>query len=291
MESKNIINRFAEKMNIDANNVFGILKATAFKQRDGNEPSNEQMMALLLVAHQYGLNPFTKEIFAFPDKQAGIIPVVGVDGWSRIINHHDQFDGMEFIQAENYLSYPDAKSCPEWIQCIIYRKDRSHPIKVIEYLDEVYRLPFESKNNGGYKILSAWQSHTKRMLRHKAMIQCARLAFGFVGIYDNDEAENIIAGGQATTIIDIGSIDMNKISDRTKQLTKKLVDRAISTQAWESAMNYCQEQFSGVERRYVELTLIKARENNVVKLAHPDDNSTVIESNTSNSHEEIKEGQ
>ncbi|SET23759.1 phage recombination protein Bet [Thorsellia anophelis] len=291
MESKNIINRFAEKMNIDANNVFGILKATAFKQRDGNEPSNEQMMALLLVAHQYGLNPFTKEIFAFPDKQAGIIPVVGVDGWSRIINHHDQFDGMEFIQADNYLSYPDAKACPEWIQCIIYRKDRSHPIKVIEYLDEVYRLPFESKNNGGYKILSAWQSHTKRMLRHKAMIQCARLAFGFVGIYDNDEAENIIAGGQTTTIIDIGAIDMNKISDRTKQLTKKLVDRAISTQAWESAMNYCQEQFSGVERRYVELTLIKARENNVVKLAHPDGNSTVIESNTSNSHEEIKEGQ
>ena len=29
------------------------------------------------------------------------------------------------------------------------------------------------------------------MLRHKAMIQCARLAFGFVGIYDQDEAERI----------------------------------------------------------------------------------------------------
>ena len=29
------------------------------------------------------------------------------------------------------------------------------------------------------------------MLRHKAMIQCARLAFGFAGIYDQDEAERI----------------------------------------------------------------------------------------------------
>jgi hypothetical protein len=29
------------------------------------------------------------------------------------------------------------------------------------------------------------------MLRHKAMIQCARLAFGFGGIYDQDEAERI----------------------------------------------------------------------------------------------------
>jgi hypothetical protein len=39
---------------------------------------------------------------------------------------------------------------------------------------------------------SPWQTHPKRMLRHKALIQCARLAFGFVGIYDQDEAERIV---------------------------------------------------------------------------------------------------
>ena len=42
-------------------------------------------MALLIVADQYGLNPFTREIFAFDDKRAGIVPVVSVDGWSRIL--------------------------------------------------------------------------------------------------------------------------------------------------------------------------------------------------------------
>jgi hypothetical protein len=30
------------------------------------------------------------------------------------------------------------------------------------------------------------------MLRHKAMIQCARIAFGFGGIFDQDEAERIV---------------------------------------------------------------------------------------------------
>jgi hypothetical protein len=30
------------------------------------------------------------------------------------------------------------------------------------------------------------------MLRHKAMIQCARIAFGFGGIFDPDEAERIV---------------------------------------------------------------------------------------------------
>jgi hypothetical protein len=32
-----------------------------------------------------------------------------------------------------------------------------------------------------------------RMLRHKALIQAARLAFGFSGIYDQDEAERIVS--------------------------------------------------------------------------------------------------
>ena len=88
MEKPKLIQRFAERFSVDPNKLFDTLKATAFKQRDGSAPTNEQMMALLVVADQYGLNPFTKEIFAFPDKQAGIIPVVGVDGWSRIINQH-----------------------------------------------------------------------------------------------------------------------------------------------------------------------------------------------------------
>jgi len=122
-----------------------------------------------LLANQYGLSPWTKEIYAFPDKNNGIVPVVGVDGWARIINGNDQFDGMEFEQ--------DDESCT----CKIYRKDRSRPTCVTEYMSEC-------KRNG----VGPWQSHPKRMLRHKAMIQCARLAFGFGGIYDQDEAERIV---------------------------------------------------------------------------------------------------
>jgi len=72
--------------------LMAVLKATAFK----GQVSDAQMAALLLVANQYGLSPWTKEIYAFPDRQNGIVPVVGVDGWARIINAHPQFDGMDF---------------------------------------------------------------------------------------------------------------------------------------------------------------------------------------------------
>jgi phage recombination protein Bet len=155
-----------------SNDVIAVLKQTAFK---GNV-TDAQMTALMVVADQYGLNPFTREIYAFPDKNNGIVPVIGVDGWSRIINDHPQFDGMEFNQ--------DDESCT----CIMFRKDRNHAVKVTEWMSECKRSNAQP-----------WQTHPKRMLRHKSMIQCARLAFGFSGIYDQDEAERIIESGEKTT--------------------------------------------------------------------------------------------
>ena len=107
----------------DGAELVSTLKATAFK----GQVSDAQMTALLVVANQYGLNPWTKEIYAFPDRQNGIVPVVGVDGWARIINNHPQFDGMEFEQ--------DDEACT----CIMYRKDRSRPVKVTEYMAECKR--------------------------------------------------------------------------------------------------------------------------------------------------------
>ena len=157
------------------------------------------MLALLVVADQYGLNPFTKEIYAFPDKQNGIVRVAGIDGWSRIINQHPQFDGMEFRASETFVGLPGAKPCPEWMECILYRKDRQHPGPIREYLDEVYREPYSGQKDGRpYALNGPWQTHTKRFLRHKTMIQAARLVFGFVGLYDVDEAERILEAQSET---------------------------------------------------------------------------------------------
>jgi phage recombination protein Bet len=159
--------KLAERFGMgDGSDLDTTLKATCFKGQ--NQVSDAQMTMLLVVAQQYGLNPFTREIYAFPDK-GGIVPVVGVDGWARIINQHPQFDGMDFEQ--------DDEKCT----CIMFRKDRSHPVKITEYMAECRRGNAQP-----------WQTHPRRMLRHKAMIQCARIAFGFAGIFDQDEAERIV---------------------------------------------------------------------------------------------------
>ena len=168
-----LTNKLASRLDMgDGAGLIDTLKATAFK----GQVSEAQMIALMVVANQYGLNPWTKEIYAFPDKNNGIVPVVGVDGWSRIINQHPAFDGLDFEQDDDRCT------------CIIYRKDRSHPIRVTEYMSECKRAG-----------VGPWGSHPKRMLRHKAMIQCARLAFGYSGIYDQDEAERIVESIDAKT--------------------------------------------------------------------------------------------
>jgi phage recombination protein Bet len=168
-----LLAKFGEKYGVDPGKVYTTLCKTAFK--DAKSP--EQVLALLIVADQYSLNPFTKEIYAFPDKGGGVVPVVGVDGWNRISQQHPAYDGVEFTYAENIVTPQGGKPCPEWIEAHVYRKDRAHPVVVREYLDECFR------NTG------PWNSHTKRMLRHKALIQGYRVAFGFHGIYDQDEAE------------------------------------------------------------------------------------------------------
>jgi phage recombination protein Bet len=199
-KTSSLRDRIAERYGIESGEVFSILKATAFKVKDG-EASDAQLTALLIVADQYKLNPFTREIFAFPDKQNGIIPVVSVDGWTRIINEHPAFDGLEFTYSDAMVSgYVGLKkTLHDWTECVIYRKDRSHPIIVREYAEECYREPFTGRsqfnNKETYTIDGPWQSHPRRMLRHKAQIQCARIAFGFAGIYDQDEAERMIDMG------------------------------------------------------------------------------------------------
>lgn len=160
----------AARLNVSAGSLTSMLKNTVFKGA-----SDAEFVALVVVSNAYGLNPLLKEIYAFPAKGGGIIPYVSVDGWTRIINEHPQFDGLEFNDIV------DANGELYAIESVIYRRDRGRPIKITEYMDEC-------KGTG-----AAWQKTPKRMLRHRALIQGGRVAFGFSGIYtDGDEPATIV---------------------------------------------------------------------------------------------------
>ncbi len=164
----------AAKFNADPAKLLDTLKATVFSAAR----NNEELQALVIVSNQYGLNPLTKEIYAFPAKGGGIVPVVSIDGWANLANSHPAMDGVDFEWCHDE---------GKLISCtaIIYRKDRTHPVKVTEYLSECKRAT------------DPWKME-HRMLRHKAFCQCVRIAFGFSGIYDEDEAERITSTRDVT---------------------------------------------------------------------------------------------
>ncbi|CAG4887784.1 recombinase RecT [Paraburkholderia saeva] len=178
-QRQSLVAKFADKYSIEPGKLLATLKATAFRQGGDKEITDEQMAALLIVADRYGLDPFTKEIYAFPDK-GGIVPVVGVDGWARVVNEHPQCDGFEFTYADDFTDF-SSKQVPVWMEVHIFRKDRTRPVIVREYFDEVVR-----------RNMQPWQSHPNRMLRHKTFVQGARLAFGFAGVFDEDEGQRIV---------------------------------------------------------------------------------------------------
>lgn len=164
---RSLIDTMSAGYSMDPLNFAKTVRATCMPANS----TDEEFAAFLLVAHQHGLNPVTREIYAFPKKGGGIQPIVGIDGWMTLINSHPQSDGIEF---EDHF---DDKGKLSAITCKIYRKDRARPTDVTEYMEECKR-PTEP-----------WQKWPARMLRHKAAIQCARYAFGFAGIIDPEEAE------------------------------------------------------------------------------------------------------
>lgn len=118
------------------------------------------LLSFLHLAICNCLDPLLGEVTIWNDDQSPY-PAITIDGWIKLMNQHPAFMGVEFNER---LSSDGQKL--ESILCTITRSDRSMPICAQEYLEEV-------KND---HVL--WKTMPRRMLRHRALQQCARLAFG-----------------------------------------------------------------------------------------------------------------
>jgi phage recombination protein Bet len=161
--------KMASRLEVDPTKLHSTLKSTVFQKA-----SDDELLALVVVANEYGLNPFLKEIYAFPAKGGGIVPIVSVDGWNKMLIRQPDFDGIEFDFADGEDGKP--------ISCTatIHIKNRSHPVKVTEYFDECKRNT------------EPWNTMPRRMLRNRTLCQASRMAFGFSGVMNDDEAQNVI---------------------------------------------------------------------------------------------------
>lgn len=118
-------------------------------------------MQLLRLANKHQLDPLSDEIALLQNHDQTYQPFITIDGWSKLINNHPQYAGMSLRDSTELID-----GIPTWMECTIYRNDRILLIVIKEYLEEV-RTDHPS-----------WQLMPRRMLRHRVIQQCARLALG-----------------------------------------------------------------------------------------------------------------
>ena len=123
------------------------------------EAPAKTILSLLRTSKETGLDPLREEIGFTQYEDGNWQTYISIDGAIKLLNRHEAFDGIAFNQADNLI-----EGVPEWIECTIYRKDRSFPTTAREYY-------LEARSEQ-----SMWQKMPRRMLRNRALQQCVRVA-------------------------------------------------------------------------------------------------------------------
>lgn len=147
------IAKTADALDMDASELQAWIDLQAMTPR-------HTLLVLLRIARQHHLDPLKEEVALALYDDCHWQAYITVEGYSKLLNNHPAFDGITFTQSPETTN-----GIPIWMECMIYRKDRSKPIVVREYFEEVK----------GDQVV--WQKMPRRMLRHRVMQQCARLAF------------------------------------------------------------------------------------------------------------------
>jgi hypothetical protein len=157
---------------------------------------------ILLTSQRLRLNPLLSQIdWELSEKKQWEL-FIPIDGWVAVIHREPSFQGITFNESNQ-----TENGIPIWMECSIYRSDLTYPITVREYFIE---LKTEHP---------MWVQMPRRMLRHKTIQQCARLAFG-IGM-----AESKISNPNE----DLSNLEMHaknqNISNAKEILKEKLISK------------------------------------------------------------------
>ena len=166
--------------------------------------TNEHITAFLVLANQFGMNPFSDQIHAFPNKGGGVKLIVGYDGFIEVANRNHNYQGFELFEDFN------DKDELVRVGCQIFRSDRQHNPVIWEYMDECKRNT------------DPWKQFPKRMLRNKAVMQAVRAAFGSASLIDKDEARDMGYDQSKGDFIDHDDVNVeNDLVDRLNTAAKE----------------------------------------------------------------------
>lgn len=147
--------------------------------------------AFARLCRKLDLDPFLREVYALPSRRGGMDYIVGIDGWCKIVTGNPRFRGVEFDEEF------DADGKLVSLVCTMHVEGWLKPVVVRERLAECFRPT------------DPWRQMPARMLRHAALKQCGRIAFGLSGITDPEEHAAAEQAAQAFDTLRLGASTLN----------------------------------------------------------------------------------
>jgi len=121
---------------------------------------SEMFMGMSLIA-RYGLDPIAREVYVTRDKSGRLLTIVGIDGWIKILDRTEHYDGWE-----QECKWSRDETVLDSVTTRIFSKTRSHPTVYTAYRIEYARL-------GGF--MAAEDKIPWHMLRLFSLRHAARL--------------------------------------------------------------------------------------------------------------------
>ena len=171
-EQTSVVQLFAERYNLKKDTLFPLLQMIA-----PQGATEDDILGFLLIAYRFDLDPWAKEIYLIKGKGGRVQPYISLDGYARIANRQQEYDGCEFSYQQNAEGQITACTCT------MYRRDRTHPVVVTEFFHECVQYDREGK------MTPAWDRTPSRMLRTRAFTQAVRLCFGVSAALAEEEIE------------------------------------------------------------------------------------------------------
>lgn len=191
-------------LNVEAPVLFNhIYQMLSNNGKDAKNVSQMDVFTFLVNCKQLNLNPLAKQIYGFVSK-GKVVNIISIEGFTEIANRDPNYDGVDFEfgpMVEKELTYVKnefvngqktakrvtvTRKVADWIKCVIYRKDRSHPVSVTTFFDE--------STTG----TEPWATKPMQMLQNRALANSVKKAFSINGYLEKeefiDDAPYILAG-------------------------------------------------------------------------------------------------
>lgn len=161
-----LIGRLAERLGVEPGKLMGALRRISGNIRGVED---EDFMVMLLMAEKYQLDPIRREVGLISTQQ-GPRPYVAFDGWLKVLTSHDDYLTHDVAEVVT-----DGRVVAATVSIRSKKRESlgAGPFHHTEWMDECY-VPPRNRSDGSGKVNGPWQSHPRRLLKEKAIMQGAR---------------------------------------------------------------------------------------------------------------------